>query len=142
MAHEPIESGRQAENSHEGDGGFLAAGGDGAPFLQSSPQALGEVAVVADPGRAGGRRLIAPGRDSRAGAEVAHLPAEGIGGVAAVGNDPGGDGGQGLQQVRGGSISGSGCLTRRRHRGSGLSAFRVRLGARLQDRHRIAMKLH
>jgi site-specific DNA recombinase len=47
-----------------------------------------EVAVVVDPGRAGDRRLVAPGRDRRPRALAPDQLAEGVGAVAAIADDP------------------------------------------------------
>jgi len=43
----------------------LIAGGDGAPFLQTCPQALDAVAIVIDPSGTGHGRLVFLGRDRR-----------------------------------------------------------------------------
>ena len=62
---EPIESGREVEDAHEGRGGLLVAGGHGTPLLQPGPQPLDDIAVVVNPVRAGHRCLVALGRDRR-----------------------------------------------------------------------------
>src|SRR3712207_8784306 len=53
------------------------------------------IAILVDPRRTGHGRFAALGRDRRACAEVPDEVAEGVAGVAAVGHDPGGGGGEG-----------------------------------------------
>src|SRR5215208_3070820 len=60
---EPVHGGGHAEHAHEGAGGLLVAGGDGAPLLESGPEALDEVPVAVDVVGAGHRRFVALGRD-------------------------------------------------------------------------------
>src|SRR4051795_1162465 len=55
---EPIESGREAEDAHEGAGRLLIAGGNGAPLFQPRPEPLHVVAIVVDPLRAGALVLV------------------------------------------------------------------------------------
>src|SRR4029453_6841009 len=68
--------------------------------LEPGPEALDAVAVHIDPRRAGDGRLMALGRDRRACAEVPDEVAEGVAGVTAVADDPGGDEGEDRQEQR------------------------------------------
>src|SRR5690348_5548740 len=71
LAFDPVEGGGHAEDAHEGAGGLLVAGGDGAPLLEPGPEALDQVAVVVDVVGAGDRFLVALGRDR---GPRAHVP--------------------------------------------------------------------
>src|SRR3954468_14291715 len=85
---EPIGSGGEAENAEERTRGLFVACGDGAPFFQPCPEVLDEMAVVVDPLRAGNGRVGTPGRDGRPCAQVPDALAKGIGGEAAVPDNP------------------------------------------------------
>ena len=98
---DPVEGGGEAEDAHEGSGGFLIAGCDGAPFLEARPQALDAVAIVVDPARAGHGRLVALGRDRRPGALVPDELAERVRGIAFVADDPSRDIRQAIDQILG-----------------------------------------
>src|SRR3954464_11124523 len=98
---DPVEDGGDAEDAHEGSGGFFVAGGDGAPFLEARPQALDAVAIVVDPARAGHGRFVLLGRDRRPGALVPDELAERERGIALVADDPPGNFGQALDQILG-----------------------------------------
>src|SRR3954452_6522932 len=97
----PVEGGGKAEDAHEGSGGFLVAGCDGAPFLEARPQALDAVAIVVDPARAGDGRLVALGRDRRPGALVPDELAERVRGIAFVADNPARNIGQAIDQILG-----------------------------------------
>ena len=86
------------KDAEEGDCGLLVAGGHGAPFLDSGPETLDEVAVVVDPVLAGDGGLVAPDGDGEAGAEVPDVLAKRMGGVTAIGHDPLGHAGQAIEQ--------------------------------------------
>src|SRR4051794_20119410 len=88
---DPVHGGGHAEHAHEGAGGLLVAGGDGAPLLEPRPETFDPIAVVIDPWRTSDIRLVVLGRDRGTGAEGPDEVAEGMAGVAAVGHDPGGD---------------------------------------------------
>src|ERR671916_2795629 len=50
---DPVHGGGHAEHAHEGAGGLLVAGGDGAPLLEPCPETFDPIAIAFDPGRAG-----------------------------------------------------------------------------------------
>src|SRR5215208_462929 len=98
---EPVHGGGHAEHAHEGAGGLLVAGGDGAPLLESGPEALDEVPVAVDVVGAGYRRFVALGRDRGPRAQVPDMLPKGVAGVAAVAHDPLGHPGQAVEQRHG-----------------------------------------
>src|SRR4051795_9553340 len=98
---DPVEDGGDAEDAHEGSGGFLVTGCDGAPFLEARPQALDTVAIVVDPAWAGHGRFVFLGRDRRPGTLVPDELAERVRGIALVADDPAGNVGQALDQILG-----------------------------------------
>src|SRR3954454_11665884 len=85
---EPIESGREAEDAHEGAGRLLIAGGNGAPLFQPRPEPLHVVAIVVDPLRAGDLVLVALGRDRRSRAQAPDVLAKGVAGMTPVRHHP------------------------------------------------------
>src|SRR4051795_1025891 len=85
---EPIESGGEAEDAHEGAGRLLIAGGNGAPLFQPRPEPLHVVAIVVDPLRAGDLVLVALGRDRRTRAQAPDVLAKGVAGMTPVRHHP------------------------------------------------------
>ena len=87
-APEPVEGGRELQDAEEAGSGLLVARRDCAPLLQPAPKALDAIAVVVDPFGAGDRGLVPLRRDRGPRAEVPGVLAEGMTGVATVGDDP------------------------------------------------------
>src|SRR3954453_15135132 len=85
---EPIESGRKAEDTHEGAGRLLIAGGNGAPLFQPRPEPLDVVAIGVDPLRAGDLFLVALGGDRRASAQAPDVLAKGVTAQASISHHP------------------------------------------------------
>src|SRR4051795_13220933 len=85
---EPIESGREAEDAHEGAGRLLIAGGNGAPLFQPRPEPLDVVAIGVDPLRAGDLFLVALGGDRRASAQAPDVLAKGVTAQASISHHP------------------------------------------------------
>ena len=81
--------------------GLFVAYSDGTPFFEPRPEVLDEVAVGADPLRAGDGRVGTPGRDGGTRAQVPDALAKGIGGEAPVTDDPSGHIRQAAKQPRG-----------------------------------------
>src|SRR3954463_3216561 len=98
---DPVEDSGEAEDAHEGSGGFFVAGCDGAPFLEARPQALDAVAIVVDPAWAGHGRFVFLGRDRRSGTLVPDELAERVRSIAFVADDPAGNVGQAIDQILG-----------------------------------------
>src|SRR3954454_18217521 len=95
---EPIESGREAEDAHEGAGRLLIAGRNGAPLFQPRPEPLHVVAIVVDPLRAGHRSFVLFGRDRRTRAQGPDVLAKGVTGMTPVRHHPLRHPGQALQK--------------------------------------------
>src|SRR5215203_1467268 len=85
---EPIESGREVEDAHEGRGGLLVAWGHDPPLLQSGPEPLDYVPVVVDPLRTGNRCLVALGGNGGSSTALPDVLPEGVAGVASVPHHP------------------------------------------------------
>jgi hypothetical protein len=97
---DPVHGGGHAEHTHEAAGGFLISRCDRPPLFEPGPETLDAVSIVVDPRRTGHRRLIALGRDRWPCAEVPDEVAEGLAGVATVGDNPGRDDGEDGQEQR------------------------------------------
>src|SRR3954465_894146 len=95
---EPIESGREAEDAHEGAGRLLIAGGNGAPLFQPRPEPLHVAAIVVDPLRAGHRSFVLFGRDRRTRAQAPDVLAKGVTAETPVRHHPLRHPGQALQK--------------------------------------------
>jgi len=81
--------------------GLFVACGNGTPLLEPGPEVLDEVSVGVDPRRAADGRVGAFGRDGGPCAQVPDALAKGIGGEAAVPDNPPGHVRQTAEQPRG-----------------------------------------
>ena len=63
LSPDPEQGGTDANDAHDADGRLVVAGRDGTPLVEAGPEPLDNGAVVVDPGRTGGRSLVALGRD-------------------------------------------------------------------------------
>src|SRR4051794_24381569 len=98
---DPVHGGGHAEHAHEAAGGFLISRCDRTPLFEPGPETLDAVPIGVDPRRTRHRRLIALGRNRWPCAEMPDEVAKGLAGVAAVGDNPGGDDGEDGQEQRG-----------------------------------------
>jgi hypothetical protein len=71
---------------------------NGSPLLQPGPEPLNHIAVVVDPGGAGGRYLIGLGWDERPSTQAPDVLAEAVAGIATIRHNPAGHTGQLLQE--------------------------------------------
>src|ERR671912_1510781 len=81
---EPIESGSEAEDTHEAGGGLLVAGRHRPPLFQPRPEPLHVVAIGVNPLWAGDRSFILLGRDRRTRAQAPDVLAKGVAAQASV----------------------------------------------------------